>query len=294
MGRLTCSPSPPLGTWRRLSTRVRVSAGLRRSRSTSRLVLRRRTRCMRRRRSTGAGNVVGGNFGMGGVRVERLRGVDIREPAMAHLAGAMRADRDEPDAVGFQPGDYDTCRVVNVTGTSNVEVVGRGVDGLHVWELNAQGVWQQLATLSAFSMPMAGTRRSIGLPSIRQSRRVRVRAAGGGRRGPNGVVVYKYDTTANQRDNCRPPTGQPDRSPWGSTRRITGRCVWEMRRATVARTRSLPGGRTGSAFVLRPARSDGMEHVRAVGVSRLWGDAATAYATANALPAVQAFLVPVG
>ena len=37
-----------------------------------------------------------------------------------------------------------------------------------------------------------------------------------------------------------------------------------------------------------------MEHVRAVGVSAFGGTQQTAYATANALPAVQAFLAPVG
>ena len=78
--------------------------------------------------------------------------MDEREGAVAAVDRAVRLERDDPDAVGFESAYYDTCRMVNVTGiATRPQVVARGVNGLEVWVLNDNGLWKPPPTSSALS-----------------------------------------------------------------------------------------------------------------------------------------------
>ena len=237
------------------------------------------------------------NFGMVGVRLNGYGGWTYVSQPRPTSPGPCALTETSPTPWGSSPAYYDTCRVVNVTGTSNVEVVGRGVDGLHVWELNAQGVWQQLATLSAFS-DANGWNQAKYWASIQYAN---LDGSASGQqevvaRGPNGVVVYKYDTTANQWDQL-PSTNAVSLTddPWGSdpsyygTLRL-GDASGDGRQDTLI-ARGPYGIRTW--FYGRPGQT-GWSTYAPSGYPAFGGTQQTAYATANALPAVQAFLAPVG
>ena len=199
--------------------------------------------------------------------------------------------------MGVESGVLATCRMVNVTGTSNVEVVARGVDGLEVYELTAQGVWQQLATLSAFS-DANGWNQEKYWSSIQYSN---LDGSASGQqevvaRGPNGVVVYKYDTTANQWVQL-PSTNQLDLTddPWGSnpsyydTFRL-GDASGDGRQDTLI-ARGPYGIRTW--FYGRSGQTGWSDYLPS-GYPDFTGAQQAAYTAASQLPAVQALLQPVG
>ena len=179
----------------------------------------------------------------GGRAAERFRErMDIREAShRRRRSGRARLNETSPTPWGSSPAYYDTCRMVNVTGTSNAaQVVARGVDGLEVWELNAQGVWQQLATLSALSDANGWNQEkywaSIQYANLDGSASGQQEVVA---RGPNGVVVYKYDTAAESVGSAAVhQRSSPDRRSVGQRPVVLlRRCAWGMLRATVARTR---------------------------------------------------------
>jgi uncharacterized repeat protein (TIGR01451 family) len=184
--------------------------------------------------------------------------------------------------------------MVNVTGSSNREVVARGVDGLDVWELNAQGAWQQLATLSAFS-DANGWNQAKYWASIQYAN---LDGSASGQqeviaRGPNGVVAYKYDTTANQWVQLSTNQLGLTDDPWGSdssyysTFRL-GDASGDGRQDTLI-ARGPYGIRTW--FYGLPGQN-GWSTYAPSGYPAFTGAQQSAYTSANQLPAVRALLGP--
>ena len=93
---------------------------------------------------------MGSSPGMEGLRLNAsgTGWTDVKQPST--LQGRCALTETSPTPWASSPAYFATCRMVNVTGTSNVEVVARGVDGLHVYEL-LPGCLEQLANFSAFS-----------------------------------------------------------------------------------------------------------------------------------------------
>jgi hypothetical protein len=219
-----------------------------------------------------------------------------------HLAqplsdGPCAVSETAPTPWASSPAYYDTCRMVNVTGTSNVEVVGRGVDGLDVWQLTAQGAWQQLATLGALS-DANGWNQAKYWASIQYAN---LDGSASGQqevvaRGPNGVVVYKYAATANEWDQL-PSTNQIGLTddPWGSdpsyygTLRV-GDASGDGHQDTLI-ARGPYGIRTW--FYGLPGQT-GWSTYATSGYPAFTGVQQAAYTTANQLPVIQAQLAPEG
>jgi uncharacterized repeat protein (TIGR01451 family) len=233
-------------------------------------------------------------FGMVGIRLNAAgTGWSYVSQPQPTSPGPCALNETSPTPWASSPAYYDTCRAVNVTGTSNAEVVGRGVDGLHVWELTAQGVWQQLATLGALS-DANGFNQQKYWASIQYAN---LDGSASGQqelvaRGPNGVVAYKYDTAANQW-NQLPSTNAISLTddPWGSdpsyysTLRL-GDASGDGRQDTLI-ARGPYGIRTW--FYGRPGQT-GWSTYAPSGYPAFTGAQQSAYVTANQLPAVQAQL----
>ena len=233
-------------------------------------------------------------FGMVGIRLNAAgTGWSYVSQPQPTSPGPCALNETSPTPWGSSPAYYDTCRVVNVTGTSNVEVVGRGVDGLHVWELTAQGVWQQLATLGALSDANGFNQQkywaSIQYANLDGSASGQQEVVA---RGPNGVVAYKYDTAANQW-NQLPSTNAISLTddPWGSdpsyysTLRL-GDASGDGRQDTLI-ARGPYGIRTW--FYGRPGQTGWSTYLPS-GYPAFTGAQQSAYMSASQLPAVQAQL----
>jgi hypothetical protein len=111
---------------------------------------------------------------------------------------------------------YETIRLVNIAGSSDRQVVGRGVDGLEVWRQAADGSWQQRATLTALS-DASGFAQEKYWATIRFAN-LDGDAAGQQEviaRGPDGVAGYRYDATRNEWDRIAGSIALTD-DPWGS------------------------------------------------------------------------------
>jgi hypothetical protein len=105
---------------------------------------------------------------------------------------------------------------VNVAGGSDLQMVGRGVDGLEVYELTSNGTWQQLPTLTALS-DANGFNQQKYWNSIRFAN---LDGSASGQqdviaRGPNGVVAYRFDAAAGQWNQLPGSINLSD-DPWGS------------------------------------------------------------------------------
>ena len=104
-----------------------------------------------------------------------------------------------------------TIRFENVSGGSDVDLVGRGIDGLEAYRLTSSG-WQQLATLSALSD-------ANGFDQEKYWRTITYANLNGREdvvaRGPNGVVTYTYDSASNSWSQMPGSIGLTD-DPWGS------------------------------------------------------------------------------
>ena len=203
-----------------------------------------------------------------------------------------------PTPWGSSPAYYDTCRMVNVTGiATRPQVVARGVNGLEVWELNGKGVWKPLATLSALSDANGWNQEkywaSIQYANLDGSASGQQEVVA---RGPDGVVVYKYDTAADRWVQL-PSTKQLALTddPWGSdpsyyyTFRL-GDASGDGRQDTLI-ARGPYGIRTW--FYGLPGQT-GWSTYAAPGYPDFPGTQNAAYATANQLPAVQPFLEQAG
>ena len=136
----------------------------------------------------------------------------------------------------------------------------------------------------------------LGLDSVRQSRRVCVRAAGGGRAGAErggGVPVRHGRESVGQLPSTN-PLGLTD-DPWGSDPSYywtlpSGGCFGRRSPGHVDR----PGAVRDPDVVLRPGRSDGVERLPSSGYPAFTGAEQAAYTAASQLPAVQALLQPSG
>lgn len=121
-----------------------------------------------------------------------------------------------PTPWGQNPSYYETIRVVNITGGSDVEIVGRGVDGLDAWRLTPEGDWHQLPTLTAFSnangWDQAKYWRTIQYANLDGASSGQREVIG---RGPDGVVAYKLNTTTDQWERLPGSIDLAD-DPWGS------------------------------------------------------------------------------
>jgi hypothetical protein len=199
-----------------------------------------------------------------------------------------------PTPWGSSPAYYETCRVVNVTGSSNRQFVMRGVDGLELFELTSEGL-KQLATLNAFSDPNGWNQQKYwqtiqyadvdGSPDGRQE----VVA-----RGPNGVVVYEYGPGADQWIQWPTQISLTD-DPWGSdpsyfsTLRL-GDASGTGRQDTLI-ARGPYGIRT---WFYTPGSQGGWSAYSASGYPDFEGAQQNAYTAANGLQAIEAILQPAG
>jgi hypothetical protein len=114
---------------------------------------------------------------------------------------------------GSSAAYWKTIRFANITGDLNLQVLGRGVDGLEAYELHG-GVWTKLGTLTALSdangFNQAKYWRSITYADIDGDGRQEVLA-----RGPQGLVAYKYDPASNSWSQLPGSINLAD-DPWGS------------------------------------------------------------------------------
>lgn len=200
-----------------------------------------------------------------------------------------------PTPWGQSPAYYLTIRAVDVTGTSNLEFVGRGVDGLDVWDLTPSGDWRQLPTLTAFSDANGWNQekywRSIQYADLDGSASGQQEVLA---RGPNGVVVYKYNATSGAWDQLPSSISLTD-DPWGSdasyysTLRV-GDASGDGRQDTLI-ARGPYGIRTW--FYGRPGQTGWSAYLPS-GYPAFVGVQQSAYAAASQLPAVEALLAPAG
>lgn len=234
-------------------------------------------------------------FGMLGLRLNNARDgwTRVNPPEAPLSPGPCALDETSPTPWG-SPHYYPTCRVVNVTGDTNeVQVVGRGVDGLDLWKLTSQGTWQQLATLTAVSDAHGWNQQkyygSIQYANLDGSTTGQQEMIA---RGPNGVVIYKYDETANAWSQLPSSNalGLTD-DPWGgdpsyySTLRLGDASGDGIQDTLIAR--GPYGIRTW--FYGRPAQT-GWSIYAPAGYPAFPGNEPAAYTALNALPAIKAFL----
>ena len=236
-------------------------------------------------------------FGMNGVRLNAAGNgwTSVKTPGFP-TGGPCAVDETSPTPWGSSPAYYDTCRVVNVTGDSNaVQVVGRGTDGLDLWELTSQGTWQQLATLSAFS-DAGGWNQGKYYPSIQYAN---LDGSASGQqeviaRGSGGVVVYKYDLAANQWDQLSNNQIRLTDDPWGtgssyySTLRL-GDASGDGHQDTLI-ARGPYGIRT---WFYGLGGQTGWSAYSPSGYPSFTGNQQNAYAALNQLPAIQGLLAGV-
>lgn len=234
-------------------------------------------------------------FGMIGLRLNGAGNgwTRVKTPGLPSI-GPCAGLETIPTPWDSSPAYYSTCRMVNVTANpSAVQVVGRGVDGLDLWKLTAQGTWQQLATLTAFSDANGWSQskyyRSIqyadinGAPSGQQE----VIA-----RGPNGVVAYTYNAATNQWDQL-PSANMISLTddPWGgdpsyySTLRL-GDASGDGRQDTLI-ARGPYGIRT---WFYGRFGHPGWNAYASAGYPAFTGTEAAAYTALNALPKIQGYL----
>jgi hypothetical protein len=146
--------------------------------------------------------------GMQGLRLTG-RGWTSDAPASA----PFRFDSSEPSPqTPWDQWSYSqTIRFENVSGGgSDVDLVGRGIDGLEAYRLTSNG-WQQLATLTALSD-------ANGFDQEKYWRTITYANLNGRQdvvaRGPEGVVAYTYDSASNSWSQMPGSINLTD-DPWG-------------------------------------------------------------------------------
>jgi uncharacterized repeat protein (TIGR01451 family) len=195
-----------------------------------------------------------------------------------------------PTPWGQTPAYYGTIRLADVLGSADRQVVGRGVDGLDVWRLGSDGSWHQLPTLTALSdangFNQNAYRSSIQFADLDGSASGQQEVIA---RGPNGVVAYRYDTSAGGWDQLPGSIGLTD-DPWSSDASYystmrTGDASGDGRQDTLI-ARGPYGIRTW--FYNRPDQP-GWGPYLVPGYQAFTGNQATAYDTLNKI-AVQRWL----
>ena len=156
-------------------------------------------------------------FGMLGLRLNDAgSGWSFVSQKTSFGVGPFPFDESAPTPWGSGPAYYGTIRLVNVLGSPARQVVGRGTDGLDVYQLSSNGSWTQLPTLTALS-DANGFNQQKYWDTIRYAN---LDGAASGQqeviaRGPNGVVAYRYDATAGQWNQLPGSIGLAD-DPWGA------------------------------------------------------------------------------
>ena len=239
------------------------------------------------------------DLGMVGLRLDQTTGTWTEVPNQS-IGGFLPIhpfglDETAPTPWGQSPAYYGTIRVVNITGGSDVEIAGRGVDGLDVWQLSPQGAWKQLPTLTAFSDANGFNQekywRTIQYANVDGSSSGQQEVIA---RGPNGIVMYKYDAATNQWDQLPGSINLAD-DPWGSdpsyyTTIHAGDASGDGRDDTLI-GRGPYGIRTW--FYGRPGQS-GWSPYLPDGYPSFSGEQATAYSTINTMATTRGLVLPGG
>ena len=154
--------------------------------------------------------------GMRGIRLTYYQGEYYWGGTHSDSPGPFRFDSaaPAPNTPWDQWNYAQTIRFANVSGGSDVVLVGRGIDGLEAYRLTADSNWQKLATLTELS-DAAGFNQekywqTITYADIDGSGQQSVLA-----RGPNGLVAYQYDLASNRWYRMPGSISLTD-DPWGT------------------------------------------------------------------------------